>query len=253
MFFRSSWMLLLASSALAAPAGYHFVTESFPPYSDGSDGSEQATGPMADVLRAVCDKLALPCRIEVLPWRRALQQAEEGRVDGIFTVVNMAQRRHYFYISPPVIRARYVFAELASTPTPWRSVADIAGRTIGVYGPSATEQALRELGSGLTFLASEETDNLVALRKLAAGRYGRNGLVLVNEGAAQWLISHQQIGGLRLLPPVRDLLYSFGLSRQRVDAADAARFATALLQLCSSGEMARLVRRYQLQPASCQP
>ncbi|WP_174873778.1 substrate-binding periplasmic protein [Vogesella oryzae] len=250
MLLRSGWLVLLAAPVLATPSGYRFVTEEFPPY---TYATSQAAGPMVDVLNALCDRLALSCRIDVLPWRRALQLAEEGRADGIFTVVDMPARRQYFYISPPVIRARYVFAERADTLSPWHSLADIAGRTIGVYGPSASEQALAELGAGMRYLLSEETDNLVALRKLAGGRYGTDGLVLVNEGVAQWLIRYQGIEGLRLLPAVRDLQYSFGLSRLRFNAADAARFAAALQQMCRRGEMARLVRRYDLQPAGCQP
>lgn len=249
MMLKPGWLYLLAVPALAATPDYSFVTEEFPPYSYAQGG--QAAGPMADVLRALCLRLATHCRIEVQPWRRALQQAESGRVDGIFTVVDLPERRQFFHVSPPVIRARYVFVELAISSTPWRGLPDLAGRTVGVYGPSATESALRELGSGYRYQGSEETDNLVALRKLAAGRYGRGGLVLVNEGAARWLIAHQHITGLRVLPPVRDLMYSFGLSRQRLDAAAAGRFAAALRQLCHSGEMARLVRPYGLQVAPC--
>lgn len=249
MMFKTGWLCLLAMPALAATPGYSFVTEEFPPYSYAQGG--QAAGPMADVLRALCRRLERSCRIEVQPWRRALQQAEAGRVDGIFTVVDMPERRQYFHISPPVIRARYVFVELAVSSKPWRGLPDLAGRTVGVYGPSATESALRELGAGYSYQASQETDNLVALRKLAAGRYGPDGLVLMNEGVAGWLIQHQHITGLRMLPPVRDLMYAFGLSRLRLEEPEAARFASALHQLCHSGEMARLVRPYGLQPAPC--
>lgn len=247
--FKTGWLCLLAVPALAAASDYRFVTEDFPPYSYAQGG--QAAGPMADVLRAVCRRLARSCVIEVQPWRRALQQAEAGKVDGIFTVVDMPERRQYFHVSPPVIRARYVFVELATSSKPWHALQDVGGRTVGVYGPSATESALRELGNGYSFQVSEETDNLMALRKLAAGRYGANGLVLMNEGVASWLISHQHITGLRVLQPVRDLMYAFGLSRMRLDGDEAGRFASALHQLCHSGDMARLVRPYGLQPAPC--
>ena len=96
---------LVGSAMAAQTAERRFVTEQFPPYTYAENG--RAAGPMVDLLEAVCAELRWRCRVEVLPWRRALAEAQRGEADGIFTVVDTPERRSYFHVSVPVIEARY--------------------------------------------------------------------------------------------------------------------------------------------------
>lgn len=249
--------LLLCIGLTQAQAGgpvavrnMHFVTESFPPFTFEQGGL--AVGPMVDVLNEACSRLHWQCEIEVMPWRRALALAEAGRVDGIFTVVDIPERRAKFHISPPVVKAHYSLYTLASRPLNYRAPADLAGREIGVYGPSATSRALQDLLAGVAGAAIRvERDNLTVLRKLAAGRYGTNGAALVNRDVANWLINTNAISGLKMTASVRDLQYSFGLSRIRTPEAAADEFASTLQQLCHEGRMRRIVSGYRLAAAEC--
>ncbi|HEY8877633.1 MAG TPA: transporter substrate-binding domain-containing protein [Roseateles sp.] len=243
---------LAGMGTLASAADFRFVSEPLPPYSYETDG--RAAGPMVDVLQAACARLEWRCSVEILPWRRALRMAQAGEVEGMFSIVTPPMTaRPRFHVSPPVVEGRYVL--WARGGEAWRYEGDargLAGRAIGVYGPSGALDALKVLIDGVAGAHAEvETDNRAVLRKLAAGRYGDNGLALINEGAAWHLIREEGMAGLQTVGVVRTFGYAFGLNNQRVDAATAAVFGKALQELCRSGRTAELLKPYGLQASSC--
>jgi polar amino acid transport system substrate-binding protein len=243
----------LSVAAVAAPAqpSLRLVTETFVPYTYAVDG--RAAGPMVDVLQAACARLEWRCEVEVLPWRRALNAAQRGDVDGIFTVTDSPERRQYFHLSPPIIDSRYVlFARQGSSFQYAGEPQSLAGRVIGAYGPSGTALALEQLIHAVPQARSEiEPDNRTALRKLAGGRYGADGLVLANESVAQHLLREDGIRNVQPAGFVRSFGYAFGLSRQGVTLDRARLFAKTLTELCRSGRTAELLKPYGLPPSAC--
>ncbi|MDY0748015.1 transporter substrate-binding domain-containing protein [Paucibacter sp. R3-3] len=240
---------LVAACGMPAQAvsRWHFVTEQFAPYSYEKDG--RADGPMADVLREVCARLDVECRIEVLPWRRAFAEGERGEVDGVFSIVDRTEHHTEFIVSAPVVEARYSFFAKAPSSFVYRAPADLNGRTIGVYGPSASSRILADLAAGTNADMAVEIDNAAALRKLQAGRYGANGLVLANERVAEEFIASQRLDSLRTVGIAARFNYSFGLARRR--ASDVERFNQALGALCRSGRLQALLDRYRMEAAPC--
>lgn len=247
------WMAagLAAWAALASAVELRFVAEPLPPYS--FEANRRAAGPLVDVLQAACAELDWRCSVEILPWRRALRMGQAGEVEGVFAVVTPPSTRPRFHVSPPVIDARYLlFARSASTLDFDGDTRALAGRVVGVYGPSGAQDALTALIRGVPGARAEvEADNRAVLRKLAAGRYGDEGLALVNEAVAQQLIREEGLGGLRPAGPVKNFGYAFGLNRERVDEATAAAFAKALQELCRSGRTAELLKPYGLPASAC--
>jgi polar amino acid transport system substrate-binding protein len=248
------WMAagLAGVAALASATELRFVTEPLPPYSDEVDG--QAVGPMVDVLQAACARLDWRCSVVILPWRRALRTAQEGEVEGMFSIVTPPTTgRPRFRVSPAVVEGRYVLWALGGEALRFDGNARLlAGRGIGVYGPSGAQDALKTLLDGVPGTQVEiEPDNRTVLRKLAAGRYGEDGLALANEGAARYLIRKEGITGLLQVGVVKTFGYAFGLNRQRVDAATAAAFSKALQELCRSGRTAELLKPYGLAASAC--
>lgn len=230
----------------------HFVSEPFPPYTYAAHGqSGEGAGPMVDVLQAVCQKLGWRCPVEVMPWRRALGLAQTGSVHGVFAVVDTPERRAYFHVSASVIDAHYSLFARAGDDFSLQRREALVGRTIGVYGPSASVLALDELVEGLKVETVVEPDNRTVLRKLAAGRYGEHGLALVNEAVALTLIREDDLVGVQAAGTVKSFAYSFGLSRQRVTEAEFRAFNAALTQLCRSGRVAQLLKPYALPASAC--
>jgi polar amino acid transport system substrate-binding protein len=246
LMFVFSALAFLAVGALRAET-LRFVTEPFPPYNYEQEG--RAVGPMPEIVRAACVRIAIHCNIEVMPWRRALQMAEQGKADGVFSLVWLPEREARFHLGPPVVELTYsLFAQTAS-PMRYQRLADLNGYTLAAYGPSGTQRTLEELqAAGGQFDIVQEIDNLTALRKLAAGRYGERSAVLINRDVAYWLIREEHLDNLKVVGDVRRLAYHIGLSRQSVSEATANRFDQALVALGREGQLRAILKKYGLRP-----
>ena len=240
---------------------WRFVTEDFPPFTYPREGQRvaldgpaaQGAGPFVEIIELACQRLKQACSVEVLPWRRALSLAEEGQVEGIFTVVDNPERQHYFHISRMLVTAHYSLFTGQDSTLVYRQAADLKGYHIGVYGPSGTAMILEELLKKAEDATLEmETDNPRVLRKLAAGRYGARGAVLMNRDVALYLQQQLQLENVREAGTVQPIHYGIGLSRARVSRDAFEAFDRALGELQRRGEVAAILTRHGLQPAKAQ-
>jgi polar amino acid transport system substrate-binding protein len=232
------------------PVVKRFVTEALPPYVVERQG--RATGPLVDVLRAVCEQLKWRCDIQLLPWRRAWAQAETGQVDGIFPLLQTPEREALFLFSSPVIDARYALFSRSGQSYVYDGPASLKGHEVGVYGPSGTSSALTELTRDLPGLVIHtEPDNSTVLRKLGHGRYGEQGLAFINESVALWLLKQERLQGLQMAGSVREFTYGYGLVRARWTPGEVETFDEALQRSCRQGKTATLVRPYMVPASAC--
>ena len=77
-------LIALIASRNSAAENLYFVTEEFPPFSYSRGAT--ASGALPDIVEATCRTLQWQCHIEVLPCRRALQQAGRRGADGRWQV-----------------------------------------------------------------------------------------------------------------------------------------------------------------------
>ncbi|HTI44822.1 MAG TPA: transporter substrate-binding domain-containing protein [Candidatus Nitrosotalea sp.] len=68
----------------------------------------------------------------VMPWKRALAEAEEGSLDGSPGWKATDERRAHFLFSDAVITSTSVFFYRKEAPFSWMTMADLAGKRIGV-------------------------------------------------------------------------------------------------------------------------
>lgn len=243
--------ILPAAAAEAAPTvSLRFVSESLAPYSFLKDG--KPAGPLVELLQLACGQLGWRCSVELHPWRQALAMAERGEVDGVLVLADTPQRQGRFHFSVPIVDARYtLFARAGDDFRLGTDRSALHGRRLAAYGPSGTSQAMLDLVAGLDVTTVIEADNLVLLRKLAAGAYGEHGLALVNESVALHLIREHLLGGLQSAGRVKEFSYSFALVRTRVPEARQREFDAALTALCRSGRTAALLSAQGLPASAC--
>jgi len=244
------WLSLATVTASAAP--WHFVTEDFPPFTypakrSSSDGAE---GPLVEIVQAVCLRLQQDCTITLYPWRRALLLAEQGQADGIFTLVRSPKREQLFHISRMLVTSRYsVFAHEDSAFV-YHQPSDLAGRLIGVYGPSGTSYTLSERLKAVPDVRLHLTaDNRRLLRMLQSGRFGPEGLAVLNEDVAWHLIEDEQLDGLREAGELGPITYGIGLSRKTVSEDEFSAFERALDEAIADGTVPAILRQHQMEPA----
>lgn len=249
---------LLSSAVQASQEPWNFVTEDFPPFTYLADATSDmppsaganAGGPLVEVVETICARLQQACTITLYPWRRALQMAEQGQADGIFTLVRSPRREEIFHISRMLVTTRYsVFARTDSSFI-FNRPDDLSGRLVGVYGPSGTSFVLSERLKPVADVRLHLTaDNRRLLRMLQSGRFGKEGLAVLNQDVAWHIINDEKLVGIREAGDMGPITYGIGLSRKAVSAERFQAFEHALDQAIADGTVPAILRRHQLEPA----
>lgn len=248
VFFVGLW----CAGGVHARSSLQFVTESFPPFNYEANGA--ASGPMVDVLQAVCEQAQLACSVRLLPWRRAIALAEGGQVDGIFSILHGPGKAEQFFLSDPVIATRYSFFASKQSGWQYRGAGSLSGMVVGVYGPSSTSTTLAELVSARGDVSVVvEVNNYDALKKLSRSAYGTQAAVFINRDVGLSLVKSMNLADVVPVGDVKDIHYCFGLSRKSSKADERAAFTTALRQLKAAGKLDAIVAKYGLQGAGEAP
>ncbi len=248
-------LLCVAQMATAQAAlQLHFVTEDFPPFTyaaaPSNDGQKRAAGPLVEIVEATCERLQAQCRVELLPWRRALRDAEQGLVDGIFTVIESPERHERFFITRMLVRSRYSVYALEKNNFVYHQPRDMRGRIVGAYGPSGTSYALGRILESVPGVTIHLTpNNRRLLKMLHSGRFGPDGVVVANQDVAWHLIEEEQLKELREAGELAEVAYGIGLSRASVSEDQFRRFNQALEDLREEGVLGGILRGHGLEPA----
>ena len=229
-----------------------FVTESFAPFSMEIADSHKPGGAMVEVVQAVCQLIKASCSIEVYPWRRAYQMAERGDVDGIFSLVRTPEREKVFFLSQDIIKSAHSLFAMSNSSLSYSQPGDLAGLTIGVYGPSAVSMAVEEIIRPIpSAQVALELSNTAVLRKLAAGRYGGSDKVVgaINRDVGLHLMQVQGISGIKYIGDLKSVALAVGLSRKRLTEVQFVQFNEALKLLIQSGKVKHILDKYGIQAA----
>lgn len=249
---------LLSPALQASPEQWHFVTEDFPPFTYPADLTSDkqpsvgvnAGGPLVEIVMAVCAHLQQDCVITLYPWRRALQMAEQGQADGIFTLVPSPRREEIFHISRMLVTTRYSVFARTDNSFVFNQPGDLSGRLIGVYGPSGTSFILSERLKSVPDVRLHLTaDNRRLLRMLQSRRFGKEGLAVLNQDVAWHLIDEENLTGIREAGEMGPIDYGIGLSRKTLSEAHFQAFEQALDEAIADGTVPAILRRYKLQAA----
>lgn len=239
---------LIAGPVASADRPLLLVTQSFAPFSYEEAG--QAAGPAVDIMQAVCDTAGVRCLFSVMPWRRAVAEVQNGQVDGMFPLLPSQDREKTLWLSAPLLSTAYGFFVPVHSRWHYRAPADLAGMTLGVFGPSGTASTLQEVTAQSRNVKTEvELNNLTAFRKLAGGRYGDQAAVFANRDVGLALLKQGTLDQLKPageLPPIH---YVFALSRQSSSALQMSRLNQALDELKKSGTVQAILVRHGLASA----
>lgn len=222
-----------------------FGTEEFPPFSMVQNG--RATGPLAEIVQAVCTRIQVRCEIKVLPWRRAMKMVEQGELSGAFPLARLPVRERIFYFGDPIVDTAYAAYTVRGHEFKYTQPKDFGGHTIGVYGPSGTSMTLEGIVSGVPHVrVVTEIDNLTVLKKLTVGRYGESGLGFVNRDVARYLIAQEKFSNIQPAGDVKPLQYYIGLTRQVVSETRANSFRRAYQELLKTGKIKLILEKHDL-------
>jgi len=233
---------------------WKFVAEPLAPFIQQAAGaSGQPTGPMVEVLQAVCGRVQQVCSVEIFPWRRAYKMAERGEVEGILPFFHAVERERDFYFSDMVVESAFTVFVVDVSSLKYTQPRDLDGHTVAVYGPSGISMTVEALlKSGSTGHAEIELSNMIVLKKLAGGRYGGADAAVgvLNRDVGLFLLKTEGIQGLRTAGDLKKVRYGIGLSRRKVSDLQYRQFNDALKALIQEGKIKQILDRYAMKPAA---
>ncbi|WP_083370098.1 substrate-binding periplasmic protein [Chromobacterium sphagni] len=252
---RTAWLgCLLACACLraeAAPRELSFVTQLFPPFISQSAAGKPG-GALVVILQEACRRLSWRCDVQIMVWKRALLTINQGGADGLVLVQDAPERRAVMELSRPVLSSSYGLYVQGGAALRYRRPADLTGRNMAVYGPSLSQDNCERLVKGVPGVSvAVELDPETVLRKLAAGRYGKEAVAFSNDDVARYWMRRDGLSNIRQLAEVRPLTYLYGFTRSRVRPGMLAEFNRALDDMCRDGSLQRLAAPSGIRLAPC--
>lgn len=159
---------LAAGAARADQPVLTIATGEYPPHT----GAElEGYGTASQVVTAVLEEAGFRAEYSFLPWKRALEEARQGRYPATSWWAFSEERTGDFIHVGPVLESPIVFFRMKDTEAPdWTELPDLAGMRIGAvpgYTYTAEFWELAEDGTLDVHLAPSDEANI---RKLLAGR-----------------------------------------------------------------------------------
>lgn len=174
----------LSGAALAAPP-LQINTEDSPPFNMLIDG--QISGSSTDKVRALMRLAKLAYKIELMPWRRAYEDALRRGHSCVYSTTRTAEREALFKWVGPIAYNEWVLFGRADNPIKLSQLEDARPYLIGAYNGDVRESYLR----ARDFRVETAVADAINPRKLMLGRIdlwvsGRyDGPILIDQGGYQ--------------------------------------------------------------------
>ena len=155
--------LFFGNSALSEEVTLGYVD--FPPYEYQKDNEPE--GILVDIVKQIFRKAKIPLDLKYLPFKRALLNTKEGKLDGLFNFYKTAARVPFYDYSKPIIKNYLVFFVHKDSKIKYKSLEDLVGLRVGVirgytYG--------KEFDTSSLFKKQSNNSHIANFKKLKLGR-----------------------------------------------------------------------------------
>ncbi|KAF0813859.1 Histidine-binding periplasmic protein [Andreprevotia sp. IGB-42] len=235
-----SWALAHTASAQTI----HLVTGNYPPYEYEEDG--KVVGLAVDILKEAFARSQWQVEIRVVPWARALREAQQGDADAVFSTLKTPEREQ-----------AYLFSQESLVPftssffVPANSTIRFDGKLVPLL--QYRFGALNEASNGKMFDSAVKSgeianiemanDTLTNIRKLMAGRIDI--MVSNTYSGVHFLKKNQLTGRARALQPYIDSNPAYIAFTRKRDMRKARQaFDSGLAAMKRDGSYQRIMDRY---------
>jgi polar amino acid transport system substrate-binding protein len=102
----------------------------FPPYEFQKKG--KPAGSLVDLVKNIFRKANIPLKLEYLPFKRALLNTKNGKIDGLFNFYKTTERITFFDYTKPIIKNSIAFFVLNNSDIKYKKLEDLTGLKVGV-------------------------------------------------------------------------------------------------------------------------
>ncbi|NCC74135.1 MAG: transporter substrate-binding domain-containing protein [Sphingobacteriia bacterium] len=147
------------------PHNLDFFTEEYKPFNYSEEGQLKGLGP--ELLSMICDRLAIPFEVQVLPWDEALAEAQDNPEAVLFSTILTPDRKDHFNWAGPYASIDWKFYCASSSNIDIQTLEDARQvEAIGVIPDFSIEEFL--VNEGFTNLVDCE-NSADAFEKLLNG------------------------------------------------------------------------------------
>ncbi|WP_181905244.1 substrate-binding periplasmic protein [Aestuariispira insulae] len=159
--------LISAVSVAAQETVIQVNAAEWPPY---TKPGLKHQGVIARIIREAFLESGYRSELNFRPWKRALIEGQQGKVDAVSFSVRSPEREAIFLYSDQLFSMTRYFYHLKNKPFDWQELSDLEGKTIGIdlgfsYRPELEEMAQNGL---ITLLEGRHARN--SLQRLLTGR-----------------------------------------------------------------------------------
>ena len=240
-------MTAAAAARSGQCTGQRFNTQDFPPFTYLIDGA--VSGPAVEVINQVCASAGIQCSFRLIVWSRAQKEVESGAADALFLIGWNEEREKWLHYSPPFVETSYGFFVRSDDPVQYRTLPDVSGFTVGVYGPSNTSKSLEGIREDMVrenlqpISIDMRPDDESGFHKLSLGRVQA---VYSNYDVGMAMIAKLGLGNIRYAGAHKSLKYYVGFAKDRVDETLVERFNQAFGELHRNGTVGQVLAHYQM-------
>lgn len=213
----------------------------FPPHKIAAPGSDGLRGFDIDIIDAALQRTGWTAEFSFLPWKRALEFAIRGDIDGLCSCSRTPERETKLLFSEELGAVSVgLFARDEATLAGVARVDDLKGRKVAVVGGYNLEGELAAAGALVEAASSDKN----ALDMLVGGNIDL--LYGYELTTRHFMRSDRPAGGVAYREMHRNPYY-FCLSRKLPDAEQAmADFNRGLAALSEDGSIVRILARYHV-------
>ncbi len=223
-----------------------FVTQEFEPFHQ-TEG-KIVSGPGAEIVRLVCQKMKTACSIRSFPWTRAQYMMRKGEAHAMLMIGRNREREKWLWFSHPLIRTQYGFFVREDDPLQFKKTSDIKAYNVGVYGPSNTSRSLERIKEEVKDMSIDmSVHDEFCFKKLPIGRVDA---VYSNRDVGLSLISKLKLKNLRYAGMHKELDYYVGFAMEHNDKETVDKFNAAFMELYKNGKIKEVLARYNMNPST---
>ncbi len=224
----------LATFAFAADKVVINVDEANSPFMFGKGGKAEGIYPA--LLAAAFKRMKVEVSIEPKPWKRAIQEIDEGTA-GVGGIYKNAERLKKYDYSEQLFSEKLVIYFNKANPVNYTKIDDLKGKRVGVlrgwsYGDDFDNA--RKAGAFLTEEIGSDDQNF---QKLDLGRL--DAVVAVSESGADLMVKYKNIGAAAT--PLAENPSFLAFAKRANQTALLKQFDQTIAELKKSGEFKKIV------------
>lgn len=218
----------------------------WPPYTLGEELSEPTGGIALEFVNEISNRISIPIAVQLLPWKRCVLLAKEGKKDGISLLTISSAREEFLEFSKPILADNNLvwFLKDREFEGDWQTFEDLKGLKVGVtsgynYGDEFKNAISR-------YHLSVEDGPSLRSNFIKLG-YGRIDVYLLNMPVAQMVL--KDLPELRHKLSYNDKLFekvafAMGLSKQSKASKLIGRVNKAIEDMKQDETVKRIMQAY---------